>query len=69
MRCPPQPARARTIESRHADVIKVLKIFTALPPAQMGSTLACNPREVSEKMDNQAKALTPQTFILMLETS
>ncbi|OBP73290.1 hypothetical protein CK231_05360 [Mesorhizobium loti] len=69
MRCPPQPASAITIDSRHADVIKVLKIFNRVAPAQMDDTLACNPREVSEKMDNQVKALTPQTFILMLETS
>jgi hypothetical protein len=36
MRCPPQPARARTIESKHADVIKVLKMFNRVTPCPDG---------------------------------
>jgi hypothetical protein len=68
MRCPPQPASARAIDKKHADVIKALKMFTALPLLQTDETLARFPREVSN-MDDQAAVLTSQTFILMLETS
>jgi hypothetical protein len=48
IRCPPQPASARTIDSKHADVTKALKMFTALPLPQTDETLACIPREVSK---------------------
>ena len=40
IRCPPQPVSARTIDSKHADVTKALKLFnrvTRLP--QMDNTL------------------------------
>jgi hypothetical protein len=93
----PQPANSKTTDSKHADVMKVLKIVNRVISHPRWNTLEqfqekcetvfpgkahsafrselrrsrsqSNPREVSEKMVDQATPLTFQTFILILKTS
>ncbi|UVK42712.1 hypothetical protein BPNPMPFG_004420 [Mesorhizobium sp. AR07] len=64
----PQPASRRTTDSKHVDVIKVLKIVTSVTPPQMDHPSWQFSGSI-QKMNRQATTPTYETFILMLETS